>query len=352
MECSILLHAQARTAVLESQHRHMVRICLHCGGGGGPGEGSRCSLGGAVNRHGNGGPGERRPPSGQPPSPAPAAAPAPPAAAPLAAAHAPPAAAPAPAAAALPAAEAGAAAATEPKLPPSTTTTAKATAPAAAGGGAAALAAPAVGMPAAASEGAPANTSGDDGGGGCGAGAHAGHHVRGDGAGGLGHATTHVEDIENAGQRPCAAAAVQGPGSGNVGNNPQGPVAQRPGPSIIGNMHPRNSEQVPRGNASRTAGGVALNPAYVAACREGAPPGAPQPPKGCTWGGAHAVGVGGFMAASLHGDGGVVCDSLDCGVYFERRKVQQELATSGALLQAVERVLCSEVEGNKRKRKH
>jgi len=32
---------QARTAMLEAQHRHMVRICLHCGGGGGPGDGVR-----------------------------------------------------------------------------------------------------------------------------------------------------------------------------------------------------------------------------------------------------------------------------------------------------------------------
>jgi len=54
--------------------------------------------------------------------------------------------------------------------------------------------------------------------------------------------------------------------------------------------------------------------------------------------------VSGFLAASLHGDGGVVCDSLDCGVYFERRKLQQELATSGALLQAAERALCPQGE--------
>jgi len=39
-----------------------------------------------------------------------------------------------------------------------------------------------------------------------------------------------------------------------------------------------------------------------------------------------------------------VCDSLDCGVYFERRKLQQELATSGALLQAAERALCPQGE--------
>ena len=34
------------------------------------------------------------------------------------------------------------------------------------------------------------------------------------------------------------------------------------------------------------------------------------------------------------GAGGVVCDSLDCGVYFERRKLTQELVTMSALTQA------------------
>ena len=34
------------------------------------------------------------------------------------------------------------------------------------------------------------------------------------------------------------------------------------------------------------------------------------------------------------GAGGVVCDSLDCGVYFERRKLAQELVTMSALTQA------------------
>lgn len=32
-------------------------------------------------------------------------------------------------------------------------------------------------------------------------------------------------------------------------------------------------------------------------------------------------GVGGLLASGAHGDGGVACDSLDCGVYFERRKL-------------------------------
>ena len=33
-------------------------------------------------------------------------------------------------------------------------------------------------------------------------------------------------------------------------------------------------------------------------------------------------------------DGGIVCDSLDCGVYYERRKVAHELAAANALGQA------------------
>lgn len=32
--------------------------------------------------------------------------------------------------------------------------------------------------------------------------------------------------------------------------------------------------------------------------------------------------------------GGIVCDSLDCGVYYERRKVAHELAAATALSQA------------------
>lgn len=32
--------------------------------------------------------------------------------------------------------------------------------------------------------------------------------------------------------------------------------------------------------------------------------------------------------------GGIVCDSLDCGVYYERRKVAHELAAAAALGQA------------------
>lgn len=35
------------------------------------------------------------------------------------------------------------------------------------------------------------------------------------------------------------------------------------------------------------------------------------------------------------GCGGVVCDSLDCGVYYERRKVAGELAALGGLLGSV-----------------
>ena len=32
--------------------------------------------------------------------------------------------------------------------------------------------------------------------------------------------------------------------------------------------------------------------------------------------------------------GGIVCDSLDCGVYFERRKLHYELAAVAALARA------------------
>ena len=32
--------------------------------------------------------------------------------------------------------------------------------------------------------------------------------------------------------------------------------------------------------------------------------------------------------------GGIVCDSLDCGVYYERRKVAHELAAAAALSKA------------------
>ena len=44
-------------------------------------------------------------------------------------------------------------------------------------------------------------------------------------------------------------------------------------------------------------------------------------------------GSGGAALASRRcaGAGNVVCDSLDCGVYFERRKLVHELATMAAL---------------------
>lgn len=41
------------------------------------------------------------------------------------------------------------------------------------------------------------------------------------------------------------------------------------------------------------------------------------------------LGAGGMPAAAA---GGVVCDSLDCGVFFERRKLAHELNTLGGLL--------------------
>lgn len=47
-----------------------------------------------------------------------------------------------------------------------------------------------------------------------------------------------------------------------------------------------------------------------------------------------ARGMGGCLAVVGGTDGGVVCDSLDCGVYFERRKLGQEMATLAALTQA------------------
>ena len=37
-----------------------------------------------------------------------------------------------------------------------------------------------------------------------------------------------------------------------------------------------------------------------------------------------------------------MCDSLECGVYYERHKTAHELATCGALLTAAERVLCDD----------
>lgn len=46
-------------------------------------------------------------------------------------------------------------------------------------------------------------------------------------------------------------------------------------------------------------GGIALNPAYVAACRPCAPPGPPSLPRGCTWHGAHAQGVSHLCASAV-----------------------------------------------------
>ncbi len=45
------------------------------------------------------------------------------------------------------------------------------------------------------------------------------------------------------------------------------------------------------------------------------------------------------MVALAPIDGGVVCDSLDCGVYYERRKLWYELTSLGALLDAAEQAL-------------
>lgn len=63
-------------------------------------------------------------------------------------------------------------------------------------------------------------------------------------------------------------------------------------------------------------------------------------------GGCHGAGLGcrgargaGVAACDLNsynaGCGGVVCDSLDCGVYFERRKLAAELGALGGLLRSV-----------------
>jgi len=51
-------------------------------------------------------------------------------------------------------------------------------------------------------------------------------------------------------------------------------------------------------------------------------------------GGTGAGGGGGGVGRGLVyeiGDGGVACDSLDCGVFFERRKVRQEARVMAAL---------------------
>ena len=45
-------------------------------------------------------------------------------------------------------------------------------------------------------------------------------------------------------------------------------------------------------------------------------------------------GSAAVAAGACAGAGGVVCDSLDCGVYFERRKLAHELSTLAALTQA------------------
>ncbi len=64
--------------------------------------------------------------------------------------------------------------------------------------------------------------------------------------------------------------------------------------------------------------------------------GGPQLPQQQQPGVSAAQGVNGFLASALHADGGVVCDSLDCGAYFERRKLAHELSSLSALLRASE----------------
>lgn len=51
----------------------------------------------------------------------------------------------------------------------------------------------------------------------------------------------------------------------------------------------------------------------------------------------HCGGGGGRPAVT--GAGGIVCDSIDCAAYFERRKTAAELATSRAQLDAALAVL-------------
>ena len=51
----------------------------------------------------------------------------------------------------------------------------------------------------------------------------------------------------------------------------------------------------------------------------------------------HCGGGGG--RAAVTGPGGIVCDSLDCAAYFERRKTVWEAATARAQLQAALAVL-------------
>jgi hypothetical protein len=59
--------------------------------------------------------------------------------------------------------------------------------------------------------------------------------------------------------------------------------------------------------------------------------------------GRRAAGVAARPACEVNcynaGCGGVVCDSLDCGVYYERRKLLGELAVLARLLQDVRRQL-------------
>jgi DNA polymerase zeta len=48
----------------------------------------------------------------------------------------------------------------------------------------------------------------------------------------------------------------------------------------------------------------------------------------------HCGGGGGGSQSRTHGPGGIVCDSLDCGVFFERKKAAAEAAAAGALCDA------------------
>jgi DNA polymerase zeta len=52
---------------------------------------------------------------------------------------------------------------------------------------------------------------------------------------------------------------------------------------------------------------------------------------GAGGGGAAPPGPAAFAGAEEVGDGGVACDSLDCGVFFERRKARREAAALAAL---------------------
>jgi len=48
----------------------------------------------------------------------------------------------------------------------------------------------------------------------------------------------------------------------------------------------------------------------------------------------HCGGGGDSRRSRDRAPGGVVCDSLDCGVYFERRKMAFEVAAAQAQLEA------------------